>query len=444
MTPTYDLVQEYLIFNSGQECPRNFHLGGIFICIAAAVHKRVHLLLTDNIEEGSFVKTYPNLYIGLIGPQGGRKSTGKDHALLLFTEVFPDYPIMSDTQSVEDIIRYMNRDENKFATPDPNGGVKNVRPIVGFINELKMFLSIDIYKSVSFLTDCYSKNRFKSGTIKRGLEDLENPCLNFLACEVPEWITDKMRANIISGGWARRFLPIYEMEEGDPIPVPKRPKGFVEMWGQMKKHLHEISLVHGVFTIDSDALAFYIAWYNQNFHKKYDSPILKGFSRSKHDQVFKIAMILALAKQPIELRITLDNFRIALAFVDSLEPNMRKLYGASGRNEFGPAMQYAFDILDKEGGWMSEKSFRHMMGRDLKPREISEVMNYLEKETGQIYIQEVLFANNVKRIMVMTADKYDRKDKERKEQALKRSGVNGAVPGSQNQGSTGMEQAREG
>ncbi len=395
----FDFVNEYLSFNSGNECPRNYHIWSSFVILAAAVHKRVYVPL-------GYFNVYPNLYVGLIGDMGSRKSTAKDIAMDLFTETFKDYPILASVQSREDIIKYMNSDACKFSFVNEEGQTVEVRPIVGFINELKNFLSIDPAKSIEFLTDIYSSKRFKSSTIKRGLEDLENPAVNLLACETPEWITDKMKGKIISGGWARRIVYVYETKRSAPIPFPKRPDEYQQIWNRLKEHLIEVSQVSGKFEWDADAAEWYSTWYTQMRNNMPDDKMMAGFYESKHDQATKLAMLLALGTKPIRLRITKENYIRAVAHLDILEENMPKLFSAAGRNELSVPMQLALEILEKNGGWVPEKVWKRLMGKDLDPMEIQQVLRFMQ-ETDQVVVQTVEDQVKVKRVMVMTKQKFD-------------------------------------
>lgn len=407
MTPEFDFIAEYLRFNSGNECPRNFHIWSGLVCLAAAVHKRVYTLL----GEDSYVTLYPNLYIALIGDQGSRKSSAKDYALDLFTEAFPDYPQLSDIQSAEDIIKYMNQDQNKFLIPSKTPGeTMTVRPIIGFINELNNFLAIDIVKMVDFLTNIYSKKRYKSSTIKRGLEDLENPCMNMLACAPTDWIMEKMKGSIVSGGLSRRLVQVYEPDLGPPIARPKRPEGYAKMWERLKGHLLYASQLSGEFKWEPDMAAFYDKWYIDIRKSMSQEKLMAGFQSSLHDQVLKVSMLLTLSRYPCNFTITLDTFKLAIAMLDAIMPNMAKLFANSGRNQLAIPMQRALEMLEQQGGWIPEKTYRRMLSKDLAPMEIAQVLRFLEHDTGQLVIKDLLFKDpgtgeGIVRRMVMTAAK---------------------------------------
>lgn len=399
----YNFLEAYLDFNSGNEAPRNYHIWCAFVAVAAAVHKRVFV-------RTGFLQFYPNLYVGLIGSQGSRKTTAKDIMMDIFTEAFPEYPILASVQSREDIIKYMNEDNNKIVFTDHAGKEMVVRPVVGFINELMNFFSVDPTKSVQFFTDIYDQKRFKSSTIKRGLEDLVNPCVNFLACSTPDWIIDNMKGNIISGGWARRIVYVYETVRGEPVAFPERPAGYEAMVRDMIVHLQRIANVTGEFAWDSDAKEFYDKWYVNMMKNPPEDKMMAGFYESKHAQVLKVCMCLALMHWPVELRITLPRLQQAIAHVDVLEGNMPKLFAAAGKNEMQVPMMEALDMLEKAPGHIiPEKTFRRLLSKNVQPHQIESLLLHM-KQVDEIRIIDVKTpgSEGVKKCVITVAE-YNRR-----------------------------------
>src|SRR6187402_1847064 len=92
----YNFLEDYLFYNGANECPKNYHIWSALVVIAATMTKRIF------VNCGHY-RTFPNLYVGLIGGMGSRKSTAKDLAKELFYDVFmgpnsiagSDYPVIS-------------------------------------------------------------------------------------------------------------------------------------------------------------------------------------------------------------------------------------------------------------------------------------------------------------------------------------------------------------
>lgn len=390
-------LQTYLDYNSGNESPRNFHLWSGLVVLAAAAQRRVY---TDR----GYFRLRPNLYVGLIGQQGlVRKSTAKGIAKDLYTTTFPDMPIGASVTSKEDIIRLMSSDSGLRVFKDHNGLQVEYRPYVLFINELKDFLNFNPIGMIDFLTNIYDQDVFDSSTIKRSLEKIINPCVNILACETPEWITDKLKSKVISGGFARRIIYIYETEQPRRISFPEPPAGHKEMWAKMQAHLRHVATLTGPFTWSQKGKAFYDKYYQSV--KPPTDEVMSGYYASKPDQLIKVAMGLAMSDDNPKLELTEENFELGLAMLDAIEVNMPKLSQSAGRNELAVPTQKVMELLERAGGMIPEKILKRDINKDLSPMEQMQVLRFLQ-ETEQIYIVPCE-VNGVKKVMVMTKRKKE-------------------------------------
>lgn len=400
--PSFDFIKEYLAYNLGNECPRSYHTWAALVAIAAAAHKRFHI-------HWGYFDIYPNIYVGFVGDQGKtRKSSARDIMVDLFQSVFPDYPIGASVESCQVIIKTMASDACLFSFKDHNDTIVEVRPMLLVINEMADFFSIDPAKMVDFLTNIYDRKHYKSVTIKRGEEEVNNPCMNILACATPKWIQERMKGSIISGGFARRIIYIYEMERTARIPFPEKPVGADVMWKNLQTHLRGIGESSGLFSWSPDAREFWAKWYTSIVFPEDD--IMSGYYESKHIQVLKVSMLLALTRAPLSLILTQELLELAIAHLDAIEGNMVRLTRGSGRNELAIPIQNALDLLEKTDGWLPEKTFRRLLGKDLSPMEIIQVMRFLQ-ETDQLFIQKVN-DGTVERVMVMTKEKYEKRRKQ--------------------------------
>lgn len=363
-------LQDYLEYNEGNECPELYHYWTALTLLAAATGNRVR------IDNGYHI-IYANLYVALIGKQGNRKSSAKDIGRDLFQKAFPDYPIGASVQSCNDIIKRMSADDAERSYVNEEETSVSWRPMVFFINELKNFLSINPSQMIDFLTDIYDRNGriFDSSTIKHGLQNIENPCVNLLACETPEWITERLKYQIISGGFSRRMNYVYITEEGPRIPFPMPTQAGREALVRCLEHLKRVPNFKGQFKWTTDAKEFYSSWYKSI--KAPDDPFLAGYYRSKHIQLLKVSMLLALAETQPLLVLTKELLELALAILDKTEINLARLSLAAGRNELAVPQQNLIELLENNDGWMLEKDLLRKLDKDLGPMEKIQVMRNL-------------------------------------------------------------------
>lgn len=369
-------INDYLLYNEQNECHRNYHIWSALAILAAASGRRVHC------KQGYFdVQT--NLYVCLVGKQGNRKSTAKDIARDLFADACPDIPIGASVQSREDIVKFMSS-EHCLRAMNIEGQPIEYRPMVFFVNELKNWLSINPGATIEFLTDIYDRKYFDASTIKHGMQKIVNPCLNILACETPEWIIDKLKLKIISGGFSRRMVYVYvtEEEEQKRIAFPNPTQEMKDARARCVKHLQKLTNISGVFSWTPEARQFYEYWY-VHLPKPPDET-MAGYYRSKHIMLLKVAMLNALAADDPKLILTKDLLEISLAMLDSIEKNMPLLSIAAGRNELALPQQRILEVLRQNGGHMREKQLRLVIDKDLEPGEQLTLLNHLNTGLGLI------------------------------------------------------------
>ncbi len=374
---------------------------GLFV-LAATMGRRIYI-------DHEHYQIRPSFYVTFVGRQAMRKSTAKDAAKDLFTESFPDYPVGASVMSREQIVTRMSKDEAMRTYMDENGELIEWRPMVFFINELKNFMSINPATMVEFLTDIYDTKFFNSDTIKHGLQPIINPCINILACETPKWVVEKLKLNIIAGGFSRRMLFIYEVKRPGKVTFPQKTKQahLSEAW--CKTHLQKIVKIAGKFNWTMESKDYLDAWF-QGLPQIQDE-IIEGFYESKDVLVSKVAMLLAMAQPEPELLITKELLISAISFIESIEDNLPKLTVAVGRNELAVPQQKLLQMLEDCNGWIPEKEFHRVASQDLSEFEYASMKRFL-KDTDQLF--EVFFDfKGIKQMIVTNADKYN---------ALKKSG----------------------
>lgn len=400
-----DLIKDFWTYCQSYEVPRNYAIWSALGLISAATARRVFLRQGDVIH-------YPQSYITLVGEQGGRKSTSMGFARSLYKEAYPDIPCAAAMQSREDIIKFMASDEDVFYFRNHEGIDEEYHPYVLFINELKNFLSFNASGMIEFLTDIYDVKFFDASTIKRGLEKIPNPCINILACETPQWIIEKLKTNVLVGGFARRNVFVYEDDAVDSlgnlvsIPRPIVSSDAREALKRVAAYLPKLAHVTGEFKWEPDAERLFDQWYHENKKNLPDDVVMRGWFRTKDVQLLKVCMRLALASYNPVLTITPQLIETGLATLFDVEKNMPKLSVAAGRNELAGPQQNAIDILERAGGWLLEKEWLVKLDKDLSPMEKVVVIRNL-KEMEKIYVQVYKMPDGSNRSVAMTKTCHD-------------------------------------
>lgn len=391
-----DFISQYLKAHSGTMVIPRYTMWSALSVLATTMGRRIF------VDHGHY-QIHPNLYIAFVGRMGLRKSLPVDQAQAMITETFPDYPVGASVMSREQIVGRMCSQDCFRTYIDGNGNTVEWRPLALYINELENFMSINPPGMVSFLTDIYDRKLFKADTIKHGLEPLINPCINLLACATPDFIVEKLKMRLLSGGIARRLLFVYEIIRPDRITFPVKSKEAYEAEGWCKEHLRLIVTLAGEFKWSQEGRTFFDQWFRNL--PAVDDKVLEGFYEAKDVLVTKVAMLIAVANEKPELLLTKDVLTAGVAFIESIEENLPKLTIAVGRNELAVPQHKMLQLLVEKGGWMSESTFHRLAALDMAEWEYSDSIKML-KATDQIHVVYVPYKGS-KQNVIVTPEKYE-------------------------------------
>lgn len=396
-------IDKFLEYNVGTECPSTYLRWAALSALGVAASKRYFFAQGRNF-------VYPTLGIILVGTQGNRKSYAKDQARDLITDALPNYPIAAAMQSREDIVKIMAQPESLRTFINHEGVSVPFTPLAFFINELKNFLSFNPQGMIEFLTDIWDRRSFDAGTIKRGLERVELPVLNVLACETPIWMMNKLKLGIISGGFGRRFIFVYDSRGKKEVPEPFLPPNANELWTGMIKRIQLIAAGAKVYKWEpsGQARAFFYKWYHQNFiDQDTADEMMQGWLSTKDQQLLRITMLLDLAKNEPTYYLTKDSLELGLAYIDEIEARMSKLFVASGRNELAIPIQRVIEVLEANGGWMTKKDFvKSHLDKEFTPMEQIMVLRHL-RDNDRIVEQAMKFPSGGEKHIIATKECYD-------------------------------------
>jgi hypothetical protein len=394
-----NFISDFLEYNSGTECPKNYLRWTALSALAVAAGLRYDL------NQGR-ITIRPNMYLLLVGEQGNRKSYAKDQARDLIEEAFPDFPIGADVTTRDDLMKFMSDEITERAYVDADGNQATYHPLALFVNELKHFLSYNPSTMISFIVDIFDRKTFKGSTIRRGAEEIVNPCLNILACENTDWLIGRLKDGIITGGFSRRFVVVYEPENCDVIiPRPFLPANGKMLWARMKAHLQNLQSRAVHYKWDATAERFFDLWYKKHKESMPEDQTMRGFMRTKDQQMLKLAMLLDLAEEKPSYTITVDLLETVLAMFAEVEPNMPKLYAAAGRNELALPQQRLIELIITRGNIIAEKELLKIINKDMNTFEAGNVMRHLEM-TDQVVKRAFNWPtkDSPARVWVMTPD----------------------------------------
>lgn len=380
-----NFLADWTLYNQGTEAPDEYFLWSGLATMASIVGRKVWL------PWGRYV-FYPNLYVVLLGPPGNGKTSAMSEAKKLI-RFLNDIPYAAECQTKEALVKEWATYERTFKWKDET---KLFTPYSIFVTELSHFLGPNSGHMIDFLTTAYDQDYYDTKTKNKGNDIINGPCINLLGCTTPDWVTTYLRGDIISGGFTRRAIFINEYEADKRIAFPQRTNTQTLAWGRLVNFANRLKLACGEFEWSESGKRFATNWY-ENLKLPSD-PTIRGFYRTKHLQVFKVAQLVALSTSQ-DLVITEEVLQITLAMFERMERNLPRVFQGMGRNELNSVSTKLLDILKMANGIMPEKQVSAVMWKEVNGQELFNIITQLEK-TEQVVRLRKKDAQGVERIYV--------------------------------------------
>ncbi len=375
-----NFISDFIEFHSGSECPTNFLRWGAIGALSVAAGRKF-------LFYKGMIEIRPQLYIKFIGEQGGRKSYAKDKAMELVQEAILDLPVGADITSREDIIKQLASTDTCRFYVNHEGAEVEWHPLALFIDEFKNFVSFAPAPMINFLVNIFNRPYYKSSTLARNQELVPEPHLSIMACENPEWMVNNLKMGVLTGGYSRRFILIYEEETKnlDEFLAKARFEVYpvsnaVVLWARMKAKLQTLSSAEGkLYKWESEETRqFARDWYIDLKRRQFEADhLMRGFLRTMDEQTCRVAMLLDLAKDNPQYLITKDNFQDAYTMIDIILPNLPKLFIASGRNEMAVPQHRLLEFIALKGGCVPDSLVARYADADMNPNEQRSMLAYL-------------------------------------------------------------------
>lgn len=375
-------IRDYQIYSSGNEAHPNYHFFSSLVALASICAPRVWL-------DFGYFKIYPNLYVVLLGTAGNRKTTAKDICEDLLRDI-GDVPISAEKTTKEKLVNDIAAEQRQFlALPPGLEFAEKYAPMTLMPTELSNFLGADEKGMIDVLTTMYDRRfrQFDNRTKNRGSDVIYGPCVNILTCTTPSWITQYLKADIISGGFSRRIIFVYERGKGKPVPFPIVTEEQLAARKRMVEYAQLLKTSVGPFHW-AETQKIYEQWYCTQPRNNDD--LLSGYYETKAQQILRIAMLVSLAENPNRVMLP-RHWEMAVSFLDMIEENLAAVYSGLGRNVLSSVSQRVIDLMKMsplmnirqmdgttvEVPSLPEKDLRTALWRYANGREMDEILNHL-------------------------------------------------------------------
>jgi hypothetical protein len=376
-------LRDYREYASGSEAHPTYHTFSALVALSSIVSRKVWI-------DMGFFNVYPNLYVILVGPAGNRKTSAMSVAKGLLRELKEKVPFSAECVTKEKLVMDI-RDQERIieGLPDTYAKQRIYTPMTIMVTELSEFLGAGGVGMINFLTTIYDQDFYDHRTKNKGDVLITGPFLNLLACTTPDWITAYLRTDVISGGFSRRAIFVLETGKSGRIPFPEVTSTMRAAWDRCLNHAKLLLQTKGQFKWDPEAKTFFEKWYVAL--KIPTDPMIVGYYETKHIQLLKISMLIALSDST-DLVLKVNHLERGLALLQLAEDNLLRVFSGMGRNILNAASQKVMDQLNMltpqevkhpvskqvvSIKLLPEKQLRSNLWREVNGQEMDEVLKHL-------------------------------------------------------------------
>lgn len=335
-----DYLTTYLKFTDKSEPPTSYHIWVCLSVIAAAMQRKVYL-------RWGFKTLYPNLYTVLIGPSGCRKGTAMNIGKDLLQEI-NGINLASESVTREALIRDMKDGITTFT--DPTDQMLKFHSSVTVISEeLSVFLGQQNVKFLADLTDWFDcSDQWTYRTKGSGTDKLVGVCVNILGATAPDWLRSILPQEAFGGGFTSRVIFVVEEAKKQIVPNPTIPPEILALRPALVHDLEQIAAMAGEMIFLDETMELYTAWYiQQSKTPAIKDPHFAGYCERRAVHVLKLSMVMS-ASRSCDRIIRAQDFKRALALLESVEPKMPRAFMGLGRAKYSEMTSQLYAYLQKE------------------------------------------------------------------------------------------------
>lgn len=336
----------YTQYAGFSEAPRRMHYWSGISAIAGALRRRVWF------DMGHF-RWFPNFYIILVAPPGiVSKSTTASIAMALLRKV-PGIKFGPEVVTWQALVSYFEAATETFQI-----GNEHITQSALTIesSEFGNLLDPSNREQLDLLVNLWDSRMgtFTKMTKGSGVNSVENPFINLIACTTPAWIAGNFPEYVIGGGFTSRCLFVYAEDKERYVAYPSRhmPAEMAEVQAALVHDLCQIATVPmGPYGLTADGVSWGEAWYQSHWSNKpdeLDDDRFGGYLARKQTHLHKTAMCIAAASRN-EMVITKEDLEAASIAVSGLEKDMAKVFARIGRTQTSVQAERFIRYVQKRG-----------------------------------------------------------------------------------------------
>lgn len=318
-----DWLEYYMKYTQRTEPPELYHLWSGLTAISSALRRKCYC--NWGALRGI---VYPNMFISLVGPPGGRKGTAMKIAKSFVQTL--NVPMGADSLgSTQALYKEIIDSEDSYV--DPQGLTKKHKSVSIWSEEFQVFLNDRDQMLLPALTDLFDcSDSWKYKTLSRKTEDISNCWLTIIGAITPSLLQSKLSQDAVGGGLISRI--IFVVGQG---PKQRKALQFLteeeeDISAKLETDLQEIANLSGPFRLSKEFLTAYVRWYEQEYDESgVVSDKFLGYNHRRPLHLNKICMLVS-ASESNDMVLTDVHFDKALAILQITEQEMPNAFYGLG------------------------------------------------------------------------------------------------------------------
>lgn len=331
------------------DAPKAFHLHAGLCTLAVALGARCYV-------DGPAREIYPNLNSVVLAPSGMGKSVPLDMATIVLRKAGLADCLLPASFSQEALLDSLSKQ---------SVGLFVVQEFAAFQALLGRDYNRGAEQTLTELFDVPDTYERKTiGQSSRSFS-LRNPCITILGASSPDWFAQAFKGQSLRGGWLARFLFCPSRDAGEPIGDPGPRDTGVE--AGLADHLRQARSLAGRFDM-SAARDVYNEFARRCRASARDSVDFGGMRSRGPVMAQKIAMLFHVSRDPSTLRLTVEDMRQAISFVERTHKLAEHYLSEEVAHDAKDANRIRIlDIVRMNGGqcgWSAALKSSHLDARD--------------------------------------------------------------------------------
>ena len=367
-----DWLAGHLEYTDNTESPISYHTWSGVFAIASALERKVFM-------RQSMSQIYPNVYILLIGPTGGRKGIPVMIARDYLEEL--NTMIIEEDITEEALIQQMKAAGHDFIAADTNRRWFQ-SPISICAEELSVFLQEKNTRFQAYLTNWYdSRHRWSRRTKQSTTEHIVGVCVNLLGSTAPSWLPYMLSREAVGGGFTARCIFVVEQAKRQTILDPNE---FPPDESLRQALLHDLEVIHtlqGEYKFSPDAKDAYKDFYRiqeENVLRGnpiFNVPYLEGYESRRQTHLMKLSLSMCVSRSNEQV-VHVEDIERAAALLLETEKNMAYAFTGVGGSKFVRETEAVLAYL-RSRGEATRSELMKAFYRDIDDVALESIVNVL-------------------------------------------------------------------